>query len=265
MAKLDWSALAPSAAELYERHIVPGFFRAWAEGLVTLAEVRAGDRVLDVACGTGIVARVAVSRVHPGGEVLGIDASPAMLAAARATAVGLPIEWQEGDVHALALPDGAFDAVLCQQGLQYFRDRVTALREMRRVLAPGGRLALAVFRHSLGHADLARALEPWVGAEAAHLVLEPFRLRAREELEGLLHSAGLEGAMVRATTRHTRIAEPEGFVAFIIASRLGEAVERLDPAARADMYAAASAVLARHVVDGVLAFPMEAHECLVRL
>jgi SAM-dependent methyltransferase len=187
-----------------------------------------------------------------------------MLRAARQAAAGLPIDWREGDVHGLPLPEGAFDAVLCQQGLQYFRDPVTALREMRRVLAPRGRLALAVFHRSQGHADLARAVEPWIGAEAAQLVLEPFRLHARTALDRLLAGAGLEGATVRLTARHTKIAEPEGFLAFMVASRLAEAVERLDPRRRAELYQAASAALAHHVTDGVLAFPMEAHEILFR-
>jgi ubiquinone/menaquinone biosynthesis C-methylase UbiE len=98
--------------------------------------------VLDVACGTGVVAREAARRVGPAGAVAGLDRNEGMLAVARRMAPG--IAWRHGLAEALPFPDGAFDAVICQFGLMFFEDRGKALGEMWRALRPGGRLAVAV-------------------------------------------------------------------------------------------------------------------------
>jgi ubiquinone/menaquinone biosynthesis C-methylase UbiE len=107
-----------------------------------------GERALDVACGTGSVARHVAPLVGAAGQVVGLDISPAMLAVARAlpASAGAPIAWQEGNAIRLDLPDDAFELVLCQQGLQFFPDRAAALREMRRVLTAGGRVAISVWQ-----------------------------------------------------------------------------------------------------------------------
>jgi ubiquinone/menaquinone biosynthesis C-methylase UbiE len=105
-----------------------------------------GDRVLDVACGTGIVTRLVAPVVGPVGQVMGIDISADMLAVARknARALGATVQWRLGNAANLPLEDETFDMALCQQGFQYFPDQAAALREMYRVLVPGGRLALCV-------------------------------------------------------------------------------------------------------------------------
>src|SRR4051794_4440488 len=123
-------------AEAYERVQVPAIFTGWATDLVSIADLRAGERILDVACGTGIVARLAAPRVAPAGHVVGVDVNAAMLTVARAQPqpAGAVIEWHQGDAAALPFPDAAFDVVLCQQGLQHMADRGAAVREMRRVL-----------------------------------------------------------------------------------------------------------------------------------
>ncbi len=128
--------------------MVPTIFGPWAQDLVEVAPPRPGERVLDIACGTGIVARTAAGRVGSGGTVVGLDVSAPMLDVARGIAAGegLSIEWREGSAMKLPFPDSAFEVVLCQQGLQFFPDRAAALREMHRVLGPGGRLALSVWR-----------------------------------------------------------------------------------------------------------------------
>jgi SAM-dependent methyltransferase len=161
---------AAAVAEQYERRLEPVVFDPWARDLVAAAAVAPGDRVLDVASGTGAVARAAASAATASGSVVAVDISPAMLARSAARLAGsgaAAIEFREAPADALPLPDEAFDAVLCQQGLQFFADADAALAEMRRVLAPGGRLAVSVWepgRRLAPFADFGEALAA-VGAE----------------------------------------------------------------------------------------------------
>ena len=139
--------LTMKAAELYERYVARYFFAPWASSLVDLAHLVTGERVLDVACGTGIVARLAAKRVGPLGRVVGVDLNPGMIAVARSlpAANDVRIEWLERSALDLQLKKASFDVVLCQQGLQFFPDKAVALEQMRRVLDHGGRLALSVW------------------------------------------------------------------------------------------------------------------------
>ena len=130
------------AAELYEAAFVPSFFAQWAPVLCDLAGVKAGDRVLDVACGTGIVARTAAERTGPAGRVVGLDLNEAMLDVARR--VGPGVDWWRGDAASLPFPDRGFDVVLCQMALMFFPDRSAAVTEMARVVAGGGTVGLVV-------------------------------------------------------------------------------------------------------------------------
>lgn len=134
-----------SFPQMYERWLVGPLFRPWAALTVEELGLSAGDAVLDVACGTGIAARVAQQRLGTGSRIVGVDVNPAMLAVARAVAP--EIDWREGSADALPLGDAeAFDVVICQQGLQFFADRPAAAAQMRRALAPGGRLAVSTWR-----------------------------------------------------------------------------------------------------------------------
>ena len=122
--------------ELYERYLVPAKFGPWAADLVALGAPKSGERVLDVACGTGVVTRLVVPHVGAKGKVVGLDLNAGRLEVARALSSisGITIEWREADVSALPFPDANFDLVTCQQGFQFFPDRLVALREMFRVL-----------------------------------------------------------------------------------------------------------------------------------
>jgi ubiquinone/menaquinone biosynthesis C-methylase UbiE len=139
--------LEGNAPQLYERETVPTLGRPLAELMLAHVALHAGDRLLDAACGTGIVTRVAVQRYGDLRHVVGVDLNAGMLDVARAhtPASRVPIEWRHGDVCALPFPDGSFEVVLCQQGLQFVPDPGAALREMSRVLVPRGRLAFTVF------------------------------------------------------------------------------------------------------------------------
>lgn len=130
---------------LYETAVVPKLFRPWAELLLARAELQPAHSVLDVACGTGIVARLARERQQRAGKVVGVDVSAPMLAVAREVETG--IDWREGDAAAMPVGRGEqFDRVFCQQGIQFFSDRAAAARELKRVTAPGGLLLAAVWR-----------------------------------------------------------------------------------------------------------------------
>src|SRR5258706_7984540 len=135
MTQLGQWHVAGSAPEVYERELVPAVFGVWAPILVELAQPRRGERVVDVACGTGIVARIVAARVGPTGAVVGVDLNPGMLSVARSVAPtdsrsNAPLQWQEASADKLPFPDGSFDVVYCQFGLQFFADRAAALREM---------------------------------------------------------------------------------------------------------------------------------------
>ncbi len=139
--------LAPPA-ELYERHWVPAMFVPTASLMLDHAALRRGERVLDVACGTGIVSRMAAPFVGREGQVTGLDIAPHMLAVAksRPAPAGAAIEWREGDAMNLPFADGTFDAVMSQHGLGFIPDNFAAVREMRRVLKAGGRAVVCAWR-----------------------------------------------------------------------------------------------------------------------
>jgi ubiquinone/menaquinone biosynthesis C-methylase UbiE len=144
----DWQ-VPGSGPEIYETVFVPAMMGEWASRVMALANPQRGERVLEVACGTGALTCVVAQSIGPNGRVVGLDLSAEMLAEARKIRLDpssiAPIEWREGDVNAIPFENETFDIVFCNFGLMFFPDRVAALKEMRRVLKPDGRLALAVW------------------------------------------------------------------------------------------------------------------------
>ena len=205
--------LAGTAPEIYAEHLVPAVFAPWAPVLLDAAAVGSGHTVLDVACGTGVVAVAAAERVGLSGAVTGVDINPGMIAIAARTD---GVRWAQADAARLPFPGGGFDRVLCQAGLQFVPDRLGALREMRRVLRPGGRVALLVWRalhHSPGFAVLADALQAVVGPDAAAVMRAPFVFGDDPRpLVTLLDSAGFDDVDVQARAGTVRFASVEAFV-----------------------------------------------------
>jgi Methylase involved in ubiquinone/menaquinone biosynthesis len=203
--------ISVEVAEMYEACFVPTLFAGLAPHLVDAAEVGPGHRVLDVACGTGIVARTAAERVGERGRVAGLDLNEAMLTVARR--VRPDLEWHRGDAAALPFPDETFDVALCQSGLMFVPDPAVALREMARVVIPGGTVAVQVWsapERQIGFRPLADAVARHAGPDAVDLISTYFRLGDTEAFTRLCEAAGLEVTGVRTlpvTLRSTSIDE----------------------------------------------------------
>ncbi len=206
-------------------------------------------------------------RVGASGEVVGLDLNPAMLAVARSAAEreGLSIEWHEGRAEKLPFPDGRFDLLLCQQGLQFVPEKPQALAEMARVLRAGGRLALSAWRgldHHPFFATLNEAIVRHIGIPA---LAAPFSLGDAEELRALLAGAGFRGVAIEARSRTARFPDPDGFIAMevdVITAAI-PSVQHLDARARAELTEAIAGEMAgpiREVVrDGEIGIPFHAH------
>jgi SAM-dependent methyltransferase len=202
-----------SPADVYDEQFVPALFRHWGPILCDAARVERGQRVLDVACGTGALTVALSDRVGPGGAVHGLDANLQMLAVARRKHP--EIEWRHGRAEALPFSDAHFDAVLSQFGLMFFDDRPTALREMLRVLRPGGRLAVAVcdaLDRSPGYAALAGLLERLFGQSVANAFRLPFVLGDEARLRALCEEAGVVDADIVRHEGRVRFASIDALV-----------------------------------------------------
>jgi ubiquinone/menaquinone biosynthesis C-methylase UbiE len=197
-----FGAAQQSLPALYERWLVMPLFRPFAERTLDLIGVQRGERVLDVACGTGVVARVAKERLGADGHVVGVDLSPNMLAIARTAAP--ETDWREGNAAALPIGDGeSFDVVVCQQGLQFMQDKLAAVREMKRASAPGGRVAISTWRAVRDipfMQDLERIAERHLGPihDARHSFGDP------AELERLVQDAGFQDVQIKQLSHTVR-------------------------------------------------------------
>jgi ubiquinone/menaquinone biosynthesis C-methylase UbiE len=260
--------VAGSAPENYERALVPAVFAPWAPQVVALANPKSGERVLDVACGTGVVARLAAARVGGGGNVVGLDLNPGMLAVAasigpKTPATSASITWREASATKMPFTDASFDIVYCQLGLQFFPDRPAALREMYRVLVSEGRLGLMVWRgieHSPGFRVLADALARHVGPEAGAMMRAPFSLSEKEELHALIAAAGFRDVAIWPAPGTVRFPSPARLVQdYAAGSPLAGYVAKASDEARAALISEVNETLGSYVVDGALAFPIEAH------
>jgi ubiquinone/menaquinone biosynthesis C-methylase UbiE len=185
------------AARIYDAFFVPALFAEWAQPICNAAEIRPGDRVIDIACGTGVAAREAAKRSGGRGKVTGIDRNPGMLAVAQEQAPH--IDWLEGRAEALPFAESSFDAALCQFGLMFFEDQALALREMRRVMEHGGRAVVAVWdraENSPGYAAMIELIDRMFGNAAANALRAPFALGELGTLNSLLHRGGWSDAKI---------------------------------------------------------------------
>jgi len=261
--------IAKEAAELYERVVARHILSPWAPSLVDAARLAVGERVLDLACGTGVVARIAARRVGPRGRVTGVDLNAGMIGVARSLPApdGAPIEWVEGSALAIPLPDASVDAVLCQQGLQFFPDKALSLREMRRVLARGGRLALSVWSGTgVYNSAVGRALARLVDEDTASRFCASRNVPAKEELERLAVEAGFSGVEVRIVRMNLHLPRLDRFTLDHLAGTpVAASIAALDPESRKNIGTSVmQELLPFREGDGV-SYPEEIHLVTVRV
>ncbi|MEX5298350.1 methyltransferase domain-containing protein [Kocuria sp. CPCC 205292] len=206
--------LSVDAAEVYEAQFVPALFARWAPHTVRAGGVRPGQSVLDVACGTGVVAREAARLLQGSGRVVGLDVNAGMLAVARRVAPAL--EWVEADALDLPFPDGSFDVVLCQAGLMFVADPVRALQEMARVAAPEGTVAVQVWDElpaQTAWVPFYDVVERHAGPDAVDVIGSYWRLGDLAGLRDSLAAAGLRPVDTLTRTDTAAFPSVDGFVA----------------------------------------------------
>jgi len=264
MTSMDWSAQGGSGPAVYQAFLVPAMFTPFGERLIADVGVAEGARVLDIACGTGVITRLAAGAAGPTGAVTGVDLGPPMLAVAReqpAPDGAAPIEYLEGGAEALPVPDDSFDVATCHHGLQFFPDRVAALREARRALRPGGRIALGCWSSAdggpAGLMAVGDALERHVGEEAGAMMRSPFSVSV-EDLAQLLGEAGFNDIETSTPMMTVTFTEHRDFAPRAISAG---PIQPLFAAASEDARAAVTAEVAQALEpyatgDGGVAFPI---------
>jgi ubiquinone/menaquinone biosynthesis C-methylase UbiE len=263
-----------TAAELYEQHLVPSMFEPFARDLIQLCNIRHSDRILDVACGTGIVSRLAIDYVDVTvGKVIGVDINSIMLNIAHRCSAEKDIDWKEGSATSLPFLNESFDLVICQQGLQFFPDRLKALREMNRVLVGAnnrgdkdcGRLVLSVWtsiKDSPGFSILEQLLQETISHEAAAIMQLPHSLSDSTELVSLVRCAGFGKILYEEVTKTISFTSVEEFVVgftngSLLASYFSDN-KKVDDISRNTLLNRASSELSQFVDEysGRLSFPL---------
>jgi SAM-dependent methyltransferase len=259
MTELERWQVSTDAAEVYESCFVPAIFGGWASPVADAAGIRTGDRVLDVGCGTGVLAREALRRVGREGQVVGLDLNEGMLAVAARTEPR--IEWRQGDAASLPFQDSNFGVVVSQFALMYFPERATALREMWRTLAPGGRLAIAAWAplgHARGYQILVDIATRLCGGEAADVLAAPFVLGDRAVLAKLFVDGGIPGVNVTLHEGSIRFPSIKEFIRIEVKG--SPLADMVSDDAMETLAGESENALAEFVVpSGEIVMPMDAH------
>lgn len=232
--KSQWSsAFAAATAEAMDVYddVIARTFEPWTADLIERVSPPPGGRGLDIACGPGNVSRALAERIGPNGSVVGADISPAMLDIARSkpSASGAPITWIESPAAPIPLPDDDADVITCQQGLQFFPDPVASLREMRRILRPGGVAGVSVWT-DVGEqvfGKLHQAIGTVLDDEFAQRYTGPFSMSGRTAADAA-RVAGFAVDLQRVTLPVTVQGGPDAVVQSLAASGIAADIAALD-------------------------------------
>lgn len=245
-------------AETYDSYLVPAIFEPWSRELIKRAQVWKGDRVLDVACGTGIVAcRIAGTSA----SVTGLDLDPTRLERARMRAAdeNVTVKWTLGSGESLPFRQPAFELVTCQQGLQFMTDRARAVREMRRVIVPGGRAVISCWL-SIDQQGPFAAIDEVAAKHTGKRHVHPFSFGDQAAMQQLLEGAKFFAIAIETVTRQVRIPDPARFATMALTTISGEPADALGAAISDGVDA-----LAPFVVDDALQFPMKSLLAVARV
>ena len=213
MSEHETGQIAASAAEIYEQFFVPALFIDWPPRVLAAADVQAGHRVLDVACGTGVLAREAKRVVGAQGSVVGVDINNDMLAVARAKSAN--VSWRNDAAESLPFENASFDRVVSQFGLMFFQDRTKAVSEMLRVVRPGGKIGVAVWaslNDTPGYAVVAEILQELFGPDVSKSIEVPYLLGDIDVLRALFAAAGANEITARRVVGKARFASVESWI-----------------------------------------------------
>lgn len=256
----DWQ-VPGSGYEIYENVFGPAMMGQWAPKAIALGNPKQGDRVLDVACGTGVLTCLLAKSVGPDGKVAGLDYDPDVLALAREIAPILsnatPIDWREGDASAIPFEAESFDIVFCEFGLMFFPDKVAALKEMRRVLSPSGCLTILVWgsiNKCPGQLAMRESWERHFGMDGARMFYRQHSLSDPETVNSLINEAGFRDVSVQTSMGVVRLASSEQ----LVRSYGAMAEIQADAKTRAEVFDEVSASLQSYMSAEGLVYPIEA-------
>jgi ubiquinone/menaquinone biosynthesis C-methylase UbiE len=259
------------SARIYEQRIVPILFEPWGRRLLEDVPIQQAQHLLDVACGSGAVSRLAALKVGPKGSITGLDLNDGMIEAARDSCKDMvpPIDLHLGDATDMPFEDDRFDGVFCQQGIQFIPDKQAAVDQMHRVLRPGGWLGLTQWRsqeHVPGFRILIEALEAHIDPVAAQVMRTPFSGPGIDELRQLVQDAGFTKARVLYQTGTIRYPSAEEFTRLSIDAtppgpkgHLKAMIENVDQRDQDKLFKEVERGLAEYTDDEGVVFPMTTH------
>lgn len=254
MSSVSYQQFTGTAAENYQRDFVPAIATPVSRELLRVADLQPGERVIDIACGTGLITRLASERVGADGVVTGVDIAPDMIAVAKKVPVphGAPIQWHVADAAALPVASACADVVLCQMGLMFMENRSSAVAEMVRVLVPSGRVAINTpGRIQPLFATLEQSIVDHISPELGGFVGAVFSMHDPEAVAALLRDGGFREVSARVTSATLRLPAPAEFLwQYINLTPMAPLIQQTSESAKTAMEHQFVTGVQQHVVDG---------------
>jgi ubiquinone/menaquinone biosynthesis C-methylase UbiE len=261
MTKKSGWQLSGDGPDAYEKYIVPAYTGAWAKEIVNRACLSEGEKILDVACGTGLVARIASEKQSSTDLIYGLDVNEVMVK--KAQEIEENIKWHHSDVTDMPFPNNHFDVIFCQQGLQYFPDPALALKEMNRVLAGNGRILLSVWRpieYSPFYASLYKVLEKYISIKAASTLSGAFNFGDLRKLKTLFANAGFNNININIVIKQMSYSPFDEFVVGgMMATPFFKDIQEMNESKREKMLLEIYKSNQDYIDDNGLAAPLESY------